>query len=53
MKFEVVEYVIDKDGKEQILTTYEIDAKQLRETEDDLRKRYYAGQISSYEIEKV
>lgn len=48
MKFEFIEYKLDENGNEVVLTSYEVDALQFYRTMESLDKDVQDGRISSY-----
>lgn len=53
MRFEIVEYKLDKEGNKKISATYEVEQMELSKTIDNLEKAVKAGDIAEFEIAKV
>ena len=53
MRFEVVEYIKDKDGNKMAVTSYEIEQIELSKTIDSLNERIKDGGIYDVDITPV
>lgn len=48
MRFEIIEYKIDSDGKEVVSCSYEVDSNELGRTLEYLETALHNGSISSF-----